>query len=157
MKIDYTGWNFFEELIKPYNNQYFYYNYGICLVEVKDIIGLSYKGVLDQEKLLRLHESIKKNGYQFRNYSDLHLVRFPNGKYSVCMGGNHRPYLAKKLGIRHIKANVDILIPKEMLSEEQLQICNDIEIDDLSNPKLKQICKELRLLPNQQPLKINIR
>lgn len=171
LRIDYTGWQFFADLAKRYNGNYYKYDLGGYEVSVRNIIGLSYEGVLKEEKLKRLYQSIKKNGYIYDDFSykDLNIVRFPDGMYSVCEGGNHRPYLAKQLGIEEIKAYVSILIPKELLTEEQIELCESIETGDFTNPILEQICRELQLLPKlklprsvrqfpqRKKIKINIR
>ena len=154
IKIDYTGWRFYPDIVKEYENYYFY-DYGEHTVYVSDIIGLSYEGVLSQEKLNRLYESIKVNGYYFKRYSDLHLVLMPDGKYSVCSGGNHRPYLAKKLGIKKIKCVIEILIPKNILTKKQIKKCEEIDPIHTDHPYFRQLCEEYNLLPKQMRINLN--
>lgn len=153
IKIDYNGWGFYRDIVKKYGDYYLYY-YGDHIVYVDDIIGLSYKGVLSQEKLDILYKSIKENGYYFKLYSDLHLVLMPNGKYSVSSGGNHRPYLAKKLGIKKIMCISEILIPKSLLTDEQISKCEEIDPVNTEHPYLQQLCAEYDLLPKQ--MRVNI-
>lgn len=154
IEIDYSGWKFYDDIVREYGD-YYYYDYGVNTVYVDDIIGLSYEGVLSQEKLDRLSKSIKENGYYFKRYQDLHLVLMPNGFYSVCSGGNHRPYLAKKLGIKKIKCAMEILIPKNILTEEQIKKCEDIDPVNTDHPYFRQLCEEYNLLPKQMRVNLN--
>lgn len=153
IKIDYTGWKFYREIVQDYGEYYLYY-YGDHTVYVDDIVGLSYKGVLSQEKLDRLYHSIKENGYYFKLYRDLHLVLMPNGQYSVSSGGNHRPYLAKKLGIKKIKCVSEILIPKNLLNKEQMRKCEEVNPVNTDHPYFRQLCEEYDLLPKQ--IRVNL-
>jgi len=154
IKIDYTGWNFYRDIVQQYGD-YYLYNYGDKTVYVEDIVGLSYEGVLSQEKLDRLDKSIKENGYKFKLYQDLHLVLMPNSQYSVSSGGNHRPYLAKKLGIKKIKGMVEILIPKRILTEEQIRKCEEINPIYTDHSYLRQLCEVNNLLPKNVRINTN--
>ena len=156
-QIDYTGWKFFADVVKEYKEDgYYLYDYGHHEIDVDKIIALSYDGVLNKEKLERLNDSIKQNGYIYKGFQDINLYKFPDGFYSVCHGGNHRPYLAKQLGIKRIMAQYSILIPKTLLSKKQIEICESLEIGDLTNEKLKKICIDVGLLPITN-IRINIR
>lgn len=171
MNIDYSGWQFYADLVQLYHDDYYKYDIGRCAVDVDDIVGLSNGGVLREEKLQALYKSISREGYKYEgnSYMDLNLVSFPDGTYSVCEGGNHRPYVAKQLGIDEILAYVSVLIPKEMLTATQIELCESIEIGDFRNPILEKICRDLQLLPKQKlirsvrqfpkqkKLKINVR
>lgn len=151
--IDYNGWQFYDDLVKGYG-EYYLYHYGDHTVYVEDIVGLSYEGVLSQEKIERLYESIKKDGYYFERYADLHLVLLPNKKYSVCTGGNHRPYIAKKFGMKKIKCNAEILIPKNYLSEEEIAICEEIDPVNSDHDYFRMLCEAYDLMPSK--MRINI-
>lgn len=163
IKIDYTGWEFYQDLIRAYGNQmedYYLYFHGCPYVYSDEIIGLSYEGVLSQEKLDRLYHSIMQQGYQYERYQDLHLVYLPNKKYTVATGGNHRPYLAKLLGIKRIIGLVDILIPKSILTEDEIEECESILEEEgldlhTSDPYFHELCKKYGLLPPR--LKVNIK
>ena len=48
----------------------------------------------------------------------LHLVRLPNGKFTVGSGGNHRTYLSKEIGLDRLIAFVSVLVPTKYLTEE---------------------------------------
>jgi hypothetical protein len=165
VKIDYTGWKFYRDIIGKYcgddgESNYYLYDYDCRLVHSDEIVGLSFPNVLRQEKLNRLYRSIKRNGYYFDRYQDLHLVYTPDKIYTVASGGNHRPYLARMLNIKRIKAFVEILIPKDMLTQEELNECerilNEMEFNvNTDHPYFYELCKKYDLIPSE--IKIRIR
>lgn len=163
VKIDYTDWVFYEEQINQYgeqNEDYYIYFYGYESAYVDEIKGLSRKGVLSQRKLERLYQSIKKNGYLYERYRDLHLLYLPDKTYTVASGGNHRPYLAKLLNIKKIMGLIEILIPKNLLNYEEILECEKIlgeEEPDLHNkdPYFYQLCEKYDLLPPKMKIRIN--
>jgi len=165
IKIDYTGWKFFRDVVGKYGgwgqeDNYYLYEHGCKMVVVDEIVGLSFPNVLSQQKLDRLYHSIKKHGYYIDRYQDLHLVYTPDKVYTVSSGGNHRPYLAKHLGIKRIKAYVEILIPKTMLTNKERNECDRILSESEPNvntdhPYFYELCKKYDLIPSE--IKIRIR
>jgi hypothetical protein len=112
-------WLNFEEAVdryKPFHTVY----YGIIDIHPKDIIGLSLpeKQIKNDHKMLKLRELVSNNGWNDPHPSDLHLYHLPNGKFTVCSGGNHRSFLANELMIPKIKAYVTILIPRKSIDDE---------------------------------------
>ncbi|MBD7939054.1 hypothetical protein H9655_18615 [Cytobacillus sp. Sa5YUA1] len=163
VRVDYTGWEYYDQLIKQYgeqNEDYYIYFYGYKSVYVDEIKGLSYEGVLRQKKLDRLYQSIKKYGYLCERYRDLHLIYLPNKTYTVATGGNHRPYLAKLLEIKKIIGMVEILIPKNLLADEQILECEKILDEEgidvhTRNPYFYKLCEEYDLLPPKMKIRIS--
>ncbi|MFE0341664.1 hypothetical protein P5618_015005 [Priestia megaterium] len=149
MEIDYTGWKFSDELHGLYENEgHHYVRYGIITVPVEKITGLSYRGVLRSEKLNSLAESVEKNGFDLKRHSpnDLNLTLYPNGEYAVGSGGNHRTYLAKKIGLQTITASLDILILENQLSNDEIEILNNLGIFERDD-YLKKIVDRLGIIP----------
>ncbi|MGN7170839.1 hypothetical protein ACTHSJ_33765 [Paenibacillus cellulositrophicus] len=95
---------------------------GIRTVRTVDIIGLSLRpeDIANDNKMKRLRRSVEINGWKDYFPGDLHLYLTPEGKYTVCTGGNHRPYLADELGIPAIEADVDVIIPKNKIPKNSL-------------------------------------
>ena len=163
IKIDYTGWGFHLDMIKKYaknDDDYYLYEYKCNYAYTDEIVGLSYRGVLRQEKLDRLYDSIKEHGYYYDRYQDLHLVYLPDKTYTVSSGGNHRPYLAKMMGIKKVMAYIEILIPKNILTDQEIKRCEEIieeEGFDLnySNPYFYGLCEKYDLLPPKLKVRVN--
>lgn len=95
-------------------------NVGIHTVHTGDIIGLSLRpeDIANDHKMKRLRQSVATKGWKDDFPIDLHLYLTPDGKYTVCTGGNHRSYLADELRIPVIEALVDVIIPKVKISED---------------------------------------
>jgi hypothetical protein len=116
-----TRWLQFEDVMKDYpDGTYEVCDLGIRTVNSDDIIGLGLlpEEIANDEKMKRLRESVDKNGWKDEHPMDLHLYLTPKGKYTVCSGGNHRPYLANELKIPQIEAIVDVVIPKDKISND---------------------------------------
>ncbi|MBM7572665.1 hypothetical protein [Aquibacillus albus] len=111
------GWKYFNDLVEPYG-ECLYLDYGVTKINPKNIIGLSYSGVVSEEKLVRLVELVNASGWNDNSPQDLHLLLLPNGYFTVSTGGNHRTILSNKMGLDWIKANVEVLIPYERVSPE---------------------------------------
>lgn len=159
MKIEYTGWRFYDNYTEIYGRNYLIHHAGSMLVPVSRIKGLTHDNVLSVEKLNRLLKSIENHGYVTTSspHMDINLTLFPNGDFCVSNGGNHRPYLAKKLGITIIRAVVDVCIPLNLLTDEQIQYFESIGSYDLPNsPELKDVAYALELMPSQQLAKQTI-
>ncbi|WP_229754430.1 hypothetical protein [Priestia megaterium] len=142
-----------------YGRNYLIHHVGSVLVPVSRIKGLAHDNVLSEEKLNRLLKSIETHGYVTTGSShvDINLTLFPSCEFYVGAGGNHRPYLAKKLGITIIRVVVDVCIPLNLLTEEQLQHFESIGSYDLPNsPELKDVAYALELMPGQQLAKQTI-
>lgn len=162
VKIDYTGWEYYRDLVSPYGEameDYYLYSYEYQYVYSDEIIGLTHGTVLSQEKLDDLYDSIMQQGYFYERYEDLHLVYLPNKRYTVCTGGNHRPYLAKLLGIKKIMAYVEILIPKSIITEAEIEECEEILKEEgvnvnTSNPYFYRLCEKYNLLPPKMKVRI---
>ncbi|MCK6075394.1 hypothetical protein [Paenibacillus silvae] len=93
-------------------------DFGRC--HTKDIIGLGLqpKDIANVNKMKRLRQSVATKSWKDESPIDLHLYIIPEGKYTVCSGGNHRPYLANKLHIPSIEAAVDVVIPKGKITKD---------------------------------------
>lgn len=124
-------WISFERAIKPYDN-FFSVDYGISWVNPQDIIGLSLnpRKVKNGEKTKQLRDSVALNGWTNQSPFTLHLYRLPNGKFTVGNGGNHRAYLSNKLKIPRIRALVTIVIPANLISEEQRSQLEDFALKE---------------------------
>ena len=163
VEINYDGWKFYNEMMAKYGEygeNHFIYDYGYEMVNVDAIKGLSYPGVLRQEKLDRLYHSVKRKGYLFTRCRDLHLYCLPDRTYTVCTGGNHRPYLAKHLNIKKIRASIEIVIPTELLTNKEVKACKKIleasEVGvDTTHPYFLELCERYNLIPSS--VKVNIR
>ncbi|KQU19849.1 hypothetical protein CN395_02280 [Priestia megaterium] len=157
--IEYTGWKFYDDYTEIYGRNYLTHHVGSMLVPVSRIKGLTHENVLSEEKLSRLLKSIETHGYVTTGSShmDINLTLFPNGEFCVGNGGNHRPYLAKKLGITIIRAIVDVCIPLDLLTDEQILHFESLDPYDLpNNPELKDVAYALELMPSQQLAKQTI-
>jgi len=133
-------WFTYKELMESYTDgSYFQFDCGICTVPTKDILGLSLwppAELLSDSKMGHLRESVNRKGWNDPYPGDLNLRRLPNGVYTVCEGGNHRPLLADELGIREIQANVVLVVPISMIDskvlsemEQKLRIIESLEKD----------------------------
>lgn len=114
-------WLPFEKIMKKYpDGTYEVCHIGIQKVHTKDIIGLGLRprDIANDNKMKRLRQSVATKGWKDESPIDLHLYLIPEGKYTVCSGGNHRPYLADKLHIPSIEAAVDVVIPKGKITED---------------------------------------
>ncbi len=91
IEINYTGWKFYDEMLREFcvDDDYYIYQYGELMVPTSSITGLSFPDVLSQRKLFRLYHSILEYRYRYKkkNHLDLHLLLFPNGEYSAASGG----------------------------------------------------------------------
>lgn len=112
-------WKSFERAVKVYQ-EYDTVDFGIAWVNPRDIIGLSLNAneIKNDDKMKRLRSSVYLKGWTNQSPVDLHLFKLPNGKYTVCSGGNHRAYLSNELKIPQIKAKVSIIIPVKQIPEE---------------------------------------
>ncbi|WP_227936017.1 hypothetical protein [Alkalihalobacillus deserti] len=150
MEIDYTGWKFSDDLHRLYESEgHHYMRYGIVTVPVERITGLSYSGVLRQEKLNALDKSVKKNGFDLQKHSpnDLNLTLYPNGEFSVGSGGNHRTYLVKKIGLETITASLDVLVLEDQLNDEEIKTLSRLGIFERDD-YLRGIVDRLGIIPN---------
>ncbi|WP_060678764.1 hypothetical protein [Virgibacillus halodenitrificans] len=112
-------WKKSEQLYKQYG-VYELYDIGAMWVDTADIIGLSLrpKDIKDDEDMRYLKKSVKERGWENTHRMTLHLVRLPNGKFTVGSGGNHRTYLSREIGFERLKALVSVLIPTKYLMDE---------------------------------------
>ncbi|WP_410986074.1 ParB N-terminal domain-containing protein [Bacillus paranthracis] len=149
MEIDYTGWKFSNDLHRLYESEgHHYMGYGIVTVPVEKITGLSYSGVLRQEKLNALDKSVKENGFDLQKHSpnDLNLTLYPNGEFSVESGGNHRTYLAKKIGLETITASLNVLVLENQLNDAEIKTLNTLGHFE-KNDYLREIVDRLGIIP----------
>jgi hypothetical protein len=111
-------WKNYDKLVAPYR-EYELVDLGVIPVNPSDIIGLSLhvRDIKNDESMVLLRESVASKGWLDVSPYTLHLCRLPNGKCSVCSGGNHRAYLSNELKIAEIKALVSIVIPIKMFTE----------------------------------------
>lgn len=154
-----------DDLLEEYS-PYRIATLGCRYIKPIDIIGfsLSEQKILDSGKLEYLKERVQQNGWQPIHVSDFELILFPNQKYSVGNGGNHRAYLSKLLGIESVLAHIEILIPERKISEytkskieqyeEEIKLFskNAKELKRLDEPTKKQM-DELEKNYNLQDLK----
>lgn len=97
---------------------YRYVDIGVIYVKTEEIIALSLwppEKVATDEKMVRLIDKVKREGWNDPFPQTINLYKIPNGKYIVGEGGNHRPMLASELGISEILANVCIVIPEDFI------------------------------------------
>jgi hypothetical protein len=139
-------WKHIDDLLTDGSNVYQSCELGIVELNPQKIVALSLseQEVLNSGKLERLRESITKVGWVDYSPGDLHLILFPNGYYSVCSGGNHRTYLANKLGIPKIKASVTLIIPNELINKEIINKIERIRAENRKNFQLRRdVSKQL--------------
>lgn len=112
-------WKSSDLLYKRYG-VYELYDIGAMWVDTADIIGLSLppSSIKDDEDMRYLKESVNEKGWKNIHYRTLHLIRLPNGKFTVGSGGNHRTYLSKEIGLERLIAFVSVLVPIKYLIEE---------------------------------------
>ncbi|WML56562.1 hypothetical protein [Neobacillus sp. PS2-9] len=147
MNIDYSGWRHLKEMMEGYEDEYVCTS-GIATVPVDKIVGLTYETGLRQERLDKIEKSIKANGYDPKRFgNDIDLILFPNGEYCVQSNGNHRTYFAKKTGMKTVEANVDVIVPKSSLSQNQINSIESLGDFWKRSDKLIEIAKELGLIP----------
>jgi len=108
----------FDQAVKPYK-PYVTVDYGIISVSPEDIVGLTLpvSKVKNGEKLKELRHSVKRLGWKDDCPADIHLLRLPNGKYTVASDENHRILLSNQMDIPKIKAMVSLLIPESYIPE----------------------------------------
>jgi hypothetical protein len=93
---------------------------GICLIDPTNIIALSrpYEQICNDSNMQYLRESVAKRGWQDPHPQTLHLLRLPEGQYTVSSGGNHRAILSNELGLKEIKSLISVLIPQSFLNDK---------------------------------------
>lgn len=144
-------WLTFKKVMKNYpDGTYETCDVGVQTVCTKDIIGLSLRPseIANDNKMKQLKQSVASNGWKDVSPNDLHLYLTPNGKYTVCTGGNHRSYLASELRIHSIEASVEVVIPKGKISEDTAKAINALRRDyknmECETNKLNQYLKAQR-------------
>lgn len=147
MKIDYSGWKNLDQMMKGYEDEYTCMS-GKATIPVNKIVGLTWKDGLIQERLDKIKNSIKEHGYDPARFGDdIDLILFPNGEYCVQSNGNHRTYFASKSGMKTLSANVDVIVPKKLLSNSQIKSIEEIEDFWERNDRILSIAKQLGLTP----------
>lgn len=122
------NWLMFDDLTKSYA-PYRVAGLGNRYINPTDIIGFSLteNEILNSGKLDSLQASVKEKGWKPLHLADFHLVLLPDGKITVCSGGNHRAYLSKKLNLSSVKAYLEILLPESEINESTFIKINKLE------------------------------
>ena len=155
LKLFKKRWILFDDAVRPYK-PYVTVDYGITSVSPRDIIGLSnpLKEIKNDEKLIALRKTVEARGWNDEASDDnLHLIRLPDGKYTVAGEGNHLSYLSDQLNIPKIKAHVTILIPEVYIPENMKVNINEYSHKEYMFEKRKStllsLAKFLNLLPKE--------
>ncbi|MEV5024802.1 hypothetical protein [Paenibacillus sp. LPE1-1-1.1] len=144
-------WRPANEIIEDYDEYELCY-LDLCDVFPDDIIGLSLwppEKLIADEKMTRLYQSILQNGWKDEFPGDLDLYLLPTGKFVVSYGGNHRAVISNELSVPKIKANVDLLIPRSLLSED---VINHISILRKNEQQLNHAAKEISFFLNSKDI-----
>jgi hypothetical protein len=124
-------WHEYDELMGSLEETgYHIYDEGVLSVKTADIIGLSLwppEDLFNDSKMKMLKHSVETNGWHDPLPYDLNLTLMPNGKYTVCEGGNHRALLSSVLGIESIKAYVSVAVPFHVMTDTAIKWVNHFE------------------------------
>ncbi|EZH67452.1 hypothetical protein DH09_05855 [Bacillaceae bacterium JMAK1] len=173
---DHNEWLYMDEVMRSFKKDDMYFcEFGITYIHPDDVIALSHRKVLRQQKLDRLKEAYKRHGEWYDDPSDpIALLLLPDGRFGI-RHGNHRIYLAKKQNIKKVRALVDIFIPKSLIPAElqcYIQTCEQeiatlkrnmknidhlLRAQPLSNESLVIERKLLKTAYNKQVQKLNDR
>lgn len=120
-------------LIQEYesNKKYLSIELGLQEVDPCLIIGLSRVPV--ESQLEDLFSKVEEMGWKDPAPQGMHLQMFPDGKYVVNSGGNHRAVVSRELNIPKIQASVTAYLAEETLSKEENIIIEETrqQLDDL--------------------------
>jgi hypothetical protein len=145
--VESNEWLHIDDVLSPFGDSYRILHAGVSSVNPSDIVALSISvnDVLSSGKLPILAEKIKEKGWQDISPRTLHLVKLPNSKYTVESGGNHRAYYSRKLGLKLIKADVDVLIPNDLISPEFMTTIQKLDDEiPILYKKLRSLGRTLR-------------
>ncbi|MCQ4085866.1 hypothetical protein [Saccharibacillus sp. JS10] len=122
-------WKCSEKIQKKYidnkEEKYYKIDLGIQKVNPQEIIALSRS--LDDEKLERLRERVKEEGWIDKGPQTILLWKLPNKKLVVSGEGNHRAYFCKTEGIEEIKATLSLIVDISKLTEKQQELLDEKE------------------------------
>lgn len=141
-----------DVLIQEYesNKKYLSIELGLQEVDPRLIVGLSRVPV--ESQLEELLSKVEEMSWKDPAPYGMHLQMFPDGKYVVNSGGNHRAVVSRKLNIPKIQASVTAYLAEERLSKEENIIIDETRqnLDDLRIKRLllpmedrEQITKEI--------------
>mgnify|MGYP007039426196 CR=1 FL=1 len=121
------------------NNKYLSIELGLQEVDPRLIIGLSRVPV--ESQLEDLLSKVQEMGWNDPTPQGVQLQMFPNGKYVVHSGGNHRAVVSRELNIPSIHASVTAYLAEEKISKEEYIIIEE------TRQKLDDLKGKVRLLP----------